>query len=211
MPAPPEILELIERFDRNLRSYKKSPYNEAQACNIARRNPQVCPVGRLPAPVGLAERLVRGRRRGEAKGPDREGTKGAKECATARALRVLRDASRLRDPNTVALQRRIEVKDRQVDALHSAPQCRLGAGEEGRGGMLTPPKRLHQCNAPFVGWRSLATMTQARLASRAQLVLCLFCRPKVSSPRGSPHSVNGTNGTNGITARMTGPARLPAA
>jgi hypothetical protein len=154
MPAPPEILELIERFDRNLRSYKKSPYNEAQACNIARRNPQVCPVGRLPAPVGLAERLVRGRRRGEAKGPDREGTKGAKECATARALRVLRDASRLRDPNTVALQRRIEVKDRQVDALHSAPQCRLGAGEEGRGGMLTRPKRLHQCNAPFVGWRS---------------------------------------------------------
>jgi hypothetical protein len=31
MPAPPAILELIERFDRNLRAYKQSPYNEAQA------------------------------------------------------------------------------------------------------------------------------------------------------------------------------------
>jgi predicted type IV restriction endonuclease len=31
MAAPAKILELVERFDRNLRAYKQGPYNEAQA------------------------------------------------------------------------------------------------------------------------------------------------------------------------------------
>jgi len=53
-------------------------------------------------------------------GLDHEGTKtakGAKVRAAARALRFLRDPSSLRDPNTFALQRRIEMTDRQIDAL----------------------------------------------------------------------------------------------
>lgn len=31
MPAPAKILDLVERFDRNLHAYKHGPYNEAQA------------------------------------------------------------------------------------------------------------------------------------------------------------------------------------
>jgi hypothetical protein len=31
MAAPAKILELVERFDRNLRAYKQGPYDEAQA------------------------------------------------------------------------------------------------------------------------------------------------------------------------------------
>ncbi|HNY50112.1 MAG TPA: hypothetical protein PLV50_03460 [Smithella sp.] len=30
MPAPPIILELIERFERNIESYKSNGYNETQ-------------------------------------------------------------------------------------------------------------------------------------------------------------------------------------
>jgi hypothetical protein len=31
MAAPAKILDLVERFDRNVRAYKQGPYNEAQA------------------------------------------------------------------------------------------------------------------------------------------------------------------------------------
>ena len=51
---------------------------------------------------------------------DHEGAKPAKATkvrAAARALLELRDPSWLRDPNTFALQRRIEMTDRQIDAL----------------------------------------------------------------------------------------------